>query len=125
MEKERFDLRDLILIIKEQKQIDAELALEFDCHIETDDVKPLVKVINYAINYIRQLSDLPLHISLNAGLRGFTIGFTTHTVLSEFPAISPKVNETLLPYNAILEEKGEPGKYAQLLISFRERIMTV
>lgn len=108
MEKERFDLRDIILMIKEQKQIVAELALEFDCHIETDDVKPLVKVINYIINYIRQISDQPLHISLNAGMRGFTIGFTAYTVLWELPAINPKVNEALLPYNAYWNKKASP-----------------
>jgi hypothetical protein len=120
MEKESFDLRDLILMIKEQKQIDAKLALEFDCNIETDDVKPLVKVINYAINYIRQLTDQSLQISLNASMRGYTLSFTASIVLLDLPAINPKVNEALLPYNAVLEQKGEPGKFAQLLISFRK-----
>jgi len=120
MEKERFDLRDLILMIKEQKQIDANLALEFGCNIETDDVKPLVKVINYAINYVRQLTDQPLQISLNASFSGFTIGFTASTVSLDLPDINPKVNEALIPYHAVLEQKSEPGKYAQVLISFKE-----
>jgi hypothetical protein len=120
MEKESIDLRNLILMIKEQKQINSNLALEFDCLIETDDVKPLVKVINYAINYINQLTDQPLHISLNTTTREITISFMAFTVLLDFPAISPKVNEALVPYNAVLEQKGEPGKYAQLLISFRK-----
>ncbi len=118
MEKESIDLRNLILMIKEQKQINTNLALEFDCRIETDNVNPLVKVINYAINYISQLTDKPLHISLNAGTRGITISFTAFTVLLDLPAISPKVNEALVPYNAVLEQKGEPGKFIQLLISF-------
>lgn len=113
-----FDLRDLLLRIKEQKQIDAELTLEFDCVIETEDVAPLVKVINYAINYITRLSEQPLHISLNATMRGYTIGFTAFTTTSNWPEISPKVNEALNPFNAVLEQKGEPGKYAHLLITF-------
>ena len=120
MEKESIDLRNLILMIKEQKQINTNLALEFDCLIETDDVKPLVKVINYAINYINQLTDQPLHISLNATMKGITISFTAFTVSLDLPEINPKVNEALVPYNAVLEQKGEPGKYIQLLINFRK-----
>jgi len=120
MEKEKIDLRDLILMIKEHKQINTNVALEFDCVIETEDVKPLVKVINYAMNYINQLTDQPLHISLNATNRGITMSFMAFTVLADFPAISPKVSEALIPYNAELEQKGEPGKYAQLLINFKD-----
>ena len=125
MSKESVDLRDLILMINEQKQMNANLALEFDCVIDTDDVKPLIKVINYAINYINQLTDQPQQISLNASMSGITIGFTTATTLSEFPAINPQVNEALEPYNAVLEQKGEPGKYTQLLISFRKQAFTI
>lgn len=121
MQKGIVDLRDLILMIKEQKQMNANLALEFDCVIETDDVNSLVKVINYAINYISQLADQPQQISLNASMSGITIGFTTATNLIELPEINPQVNQALETFNAILEQKGEPGKYAQLLISFRKQ----
>ena len=119
MEKEIVDLRDLILMIKEQKQMEANLALEFDCAIETDDVKPLVKVINYAINYIKQLSDEPQHISLNTSMSGITIGFTAFTTVADIPEINPQVNEVLKNYDALLEQKGESGKHIQLLISFK------
>jgi len=125
MSKGSVDLRDLILMVNEQKQMNANLALEFDCVIDTDDVKPLIKVINYAINYINQLTDQPQQISLNASMSGITIGFTTATTLSELPAINPQVNEALEPYNAVLEQKGEPGKYTQLLISFRKQAFTI
>jgi hypothetical protein len=121
MEKESIDLRDLILMIKEQKQINANLALEFDCIIETDDVKPLVKVINYAINYSSQLTNQPLQLSLNTSMSGITIGLTAFTDSLDLPEINPQVNEALIPYNAVLEQKGEAGKYTQLLISFREQ----
>ena len=116
---ESIDLRDLILKIKEQKQIDANLTLEFDCFIETDDVKPLIKVINYCINYISQLTDQQQQISLNASMSGITIGFTAFTSSTELQEINPQVNEALAPYNAVLEQKGEVGKYTQLLITFK------
>ena len=120
MEKETIDLRDLILMIKEQKQMDANYTLEFDCMIETDDVKPLVKVINYTINYVNQLTDQTQEISLNASMRGITMGFTAFTNVVDLPAINPQVMEALIPYNAVLEQKGEAGKYTQLLITFKD-----
>lgn len=120
MEKETIDLRDLILKIKEQKQVNTNVALEFDCVLETDDVKPLVKVINYAINYVNELTKQPLHISLNATARGINMSFMAFTLSSDFPPLNPKVSEALLPYNAVLEQKSEPGKYAQLLISIKK-----
>ena len=117
---ESVDLRDLLKMIKEQKQMNANLTLEFDCIIETDDVKPLIKVINYCINYISQLTDQQQQITLNAGMSGITIGFTAFTTSTDLPGISPQVNEALMPYDAKLEQKGEPGKYTQLLINFRK-----
>ena len=121
MENESIDLRNLILMIKEQKQINANLALEFDCFIEANDVKPLVKVINYAINYISQLTDQSLQISLNASRSGIIIGFTAFTAALDLPVLNPQVNESLMPYHAVLEQKSEPGKYAQLLLIFKNQ----
>ncbi len=112
------DLRDLIMMIKEKKQMNANFALEFDCRLEVEDYKPLVKVLNYAINYIGQLTDQPMQISLNAGDKGYMLGFTAFTSKSEFPAINPEVVEALKPYKATAAVSGEPAKYAKLLITF-------
>lgn len=120
MGMQAIDLRDLILKIKEQKQMDANLSLEFDCLIETDDVMPLVKVINYAVNYINQLTDQPQEISLNVSMSGIVMSFTAFTSLPDIPAINPQVVEALESYNAVLEQKGEPSKYVQLLIRFND-----
>jgi len=120
MEKKSIDLRNLLMQINEHKQMNAKLALEFDCILETDDVTPLVKVINYAVNYISQLTDQPMQISLNASMSGITIGFTAFTEALVLPELNPKVSEALAVYNAVLEQKGEPGNYTQLLISFNE-----
>ncbi|MCB0834149.1 MAG: hypothetical protein KDC45_11860 [Bacteroidetes bacterium] len=118
MEKEVVDLRDLMMMIKEKKQMNANFALEFDCRIEVDDYKPLVKVINYAINYISQLTDQPMQISLNAGGNGYLLSFTAFTSQTEFPAVSEQVVEALVPYNAIIAASGDPGKYVKLLLTF-------
>jgi len=116
---ETIDLRDLIMMIKEKKEMNANLALEFDCKIEVEDYKPLVKVINYAINYISQLTDQAMNISLNAGGRGYMLGFTAFTSQTEFPPVSEQVVEALTPYQATAAVSGEPGKYVKMLVTFK------
>ena len=120
------DLRNLMMTIQEKKQMNANLELEFDCIIEVEDLTPLVKVINYAINYITQLSDQQMQINVNATLSNITIGFTTFTDKQTFPPINPQAQDMLKTYSATLELKSEVGKYAQLLIvftKFKERVI--
>ena len=121
MEKETVDLRNLIMTIDEKKGLNASLALEFECKLEVEDFNTLVKIINYAINYITQLTDQQLQISLNASTRGgYVIAFTASTTKNEFPPISEQVQEALNRYQATIEKKGETGKYIQLLITFNQ-----
>ena len=120
------DLRDLMMTIQEKKQMNANLELEFDCVIEVEDITPLVKVINYAINYITQLSDEQMQISVNATMSNITLGFTTFTNKETFPPINPQAQDMLKQYSAAMELKSEVGKYAQLLIiftKFKERVV--
>ena len=120
MATEAIDLRDLMRKIQEMKKMDANFALEFDCVIEVEDINPLVKVINYSINYINQLSDQKLQVSLNQSMSGITLGFTIFTDTTELAAINEQVNESLKQYKASIELKKETGKFAQLLISFEK-----
>jgi hypothetical protein len=120
MDKETIDLRDLIMMIKEKKEMEANLALEFDCRIEVEDYKPLVKVINYAMNYIAHLATQPMQISLNTGGGGYLMGFTAFTDRTEFPPLSEQVPDALKAYDATITMGGEPGKYAKLLLTFRQ-----
>lgn len=112
------DLRDLMKKIQEQKQMNANLSLEFDCVIETEDPTPLIKVINYIINYLTPLTDKPLEISLNAQMSGVLISFSIFTEQTSFPPLSEQINDALQNYNASYEVKQEEGKYFQLIITF-------
>ena len=114
------DLRDLIMMIKEKKEMNANFALEFDCKLEVEDYKPLVKVINYAINYIGQMTDQSMQISLNAGGSGYLLGFTAFTSQTEFPAVSDQVVEALKSYRASVKVDGEKGKYVKMLLTFQQ-----
>jgi hypothetical protein len=120
------DLRNLMMTIQEKKQANANLELEFDCVIEVEDITPLVKVINYAINYISELSEQAMQISVNATMSNITLGFTTFTSKESFPPINPQAQDLLKQYSASLQLKSETGKYAQLLIvftKFKERVV--
>jgi hypothetical protein len=119
MEKEMIDLRDLVMMIKEKKNPNANYSLEFDCRLSVEDYKPLVKVINYAINYISQLTDQPMQITLNAGGAGYMLAFTAFTTHTEFSPVSEQVIEALKPYDAAITIGGEPGKYAKVLLTFK------
>ena len=120
MGTEIYDLRDLMMMIKEKKDLDANLTLEFDCRIEVEDIKPIVKVINYAINYISELTEQTMQISLNASVSGLKLAYTASTTQTVFPEINPQVLETLKQIDATIELDGEPGKFVQLIIIFEE-----
>ncbi len=110
------DLRDLMKKIQEQKQMNANLSLEFDCVIETEDPTPLIKVINYIINYLTPLTEKPLEISVNAQMSGVLFSFSVFTEETNFPPLSQQLAEALQTYNATYEVKQEEGKYFQIII---------
>ena len=118
METELIDLRDLVMMIKEKKNLDANLALEFDCKVEVSDLKPLVKIVNYVVNYIGQLASDTMQIALNASMSGHVLVFMASTEASEFPAISEQLTEALKEYDATIELGGEAGKFVRLKMLF-------
>jgi len=114
------DLRDLMKKIQEQKQMNANLSLEFDCIVETDDPTPLIKVINYIINYMTPLTDKPLEISVNAQMSGVLFSFSIFTEQTTFSPLSDQLDAALLNYNASYQVKQEEGKYFQIIITFKK-----
>ena len=113
------DLRKLIMAINEQKNLNAQLALEFDCMIEVEDPKDLIKSFNYIINYCTELSEgAPIFISLNDQMDEYVLNFSVNTTKTEIPPLSPQLEEALKPYDAKLSQKSEPGKWVQTFVTF-------
>lgn len=112
------DLRNLLMTVVEKKEIDANLSLEFDCTAYINDTNMLVKCVNYAINYINQLSDQKMQISLNASMNNIMAGFTTFTEKELIPPLNGQVVEALKGLDAEIKIKHEVGKYAQVLLTF-------
>jgi hypothetical protein len=118
MPENRVDLKRLILLIKENKDFEANLILDEGCVIETPDPKPLIKVINYFINYLNQISAQPLEIALDLRNNDNLLSFMVYTDVQALPDVSSEIDEVLKSYRASLEKIHEKGKYVQFKISF-------
>jgi hypothetical protein len=118
MSDTRVDLKRLILLIKENKEFEANLILDEGCILETADPKPLVKVINYLINYLNQISDQPLEISLDLRTSNNLLSLMVYTDKQDLPIISSEIEDVLKTYNASIEQIHEKGKYVQIKLSF-------
>jgi len=118
MSDNRVDLKRLVLLIKENKDFEANLILDEGCILETSDPKPLVKVINYFINYLNQLSEQPIEISLDLRNNDNLLSFMAYTDKPDLPAVSSEVQDVLKTYKATLEQIHEKGKYIQFKLSF-------
>lgn len=112
------DIRKLVMMINEQKNLNAQLALEFDCVIEIEDPKALVQVINYVINFCAQLNDQPPYISLNDQRDEFLLSFSVNTEATELPEFNEKVIEAAKAFDATFDIKLDPGKFARIIIAF-------
>ncbi len=113
------DVKRLLLWINEEKQVGAELCLDLDCKIAAFDHRPLVKVLNHLINYLRSLTDRPLQIGLSAHREYFVISFLAVNVASEIPPLSPGVAEVIGQFGGTLEFASEPGRFARVLLKFQ------
>lgn len=118
MQEKTVDLRTLIKSIAEKKELNANLSLEFDCTLQTTDHIPLVKVINYIMNFLSPLSENKMEISLNAAEESYIMSFIVATEKSDIEPINEQVKTVLADYHGTLTLVHEPGKYVQLQIKF-------
>ena len=112
------DLRQLILRIDDNKDIPTHLCLDLDCRIQGDDPKPLIKVINYIVNFLRPLTDQEIQIALDAQRGNFVLAFIAYTPSAEMAPVSTQLSEALKLYEASMQTAFEPGKYIQMILTF-------
>jgi hypothetical protein len=114
------DLKSLLFMIRENKDVEANLILDEGCFLETDDIKPLVKVINYILNYLQQITDKPIEVGLDLRGKDYLMNFLAYTGAETLPELSDQLEGALSSYDASLEKKFEAGKNVQLKIHFRK-----
>lgn len=119
MDENTIDLKQLLFLIKETKQSTANLILDEGCTITCTDQKPLVKMINYVMNYLERLTDRPLEISLDLMPEAYALNFLAYSTQDEFQALSTHVEETLSDFQATLQLIHEKGRYLQIRFLFK------
>jgi hypothetical protein len=114
----QIDLKLLVLLINDQKDIEANLILDEGCRIEADDQAPLVKVINYFMNYLHAISKGAIQISLDLMGNSCLMSFIGYTDKESIPEFSSNLNDALKMYNAKYEHEHKVGSYVQVKIHF-------
>lgn len=112
------DLKRLIQLINDQKNLDINLNLDEGCTIEAEDQAPLIKVINYFLNYLNTLSNRTMEISLDLMGNSVLMNMIAFSEAQEIPEPSPNLKDALAAYKAEYEVKHDPGKYVQVKVTF-------
>lgn len=120
MTENSIDLKQLIYLIDDNKELETNLILDEGCIIESTDPKPLVKVINYCLNYLGQLTDRPLEIGLDLRVEDCLLSMLAYSEKTDLPELSDKLNEALSPYKGQIEVNHNSGKFVQLKIAFKK-----
>ena len=118
MAEQRIDLKQLLHLIHDNKEFDVNFILDEGCVIYAEDPKPLIKVLNYLINYLTPLTTQPLEISLDLRGGDILLSMMAYSDKSDQPAINEQVINTMKDYNGALDQVHEAGKYLQFKLTF-------
>lgn len=118
MTEKTIDLKKLVLYIYDNKDVKANLCLDEGCLFEADDPKPLIKVINYFLNYLSPLTEQPLEIALDLLEKTFVLRMMAYTTQESLPETSANIADALTAYHAKYERVHDKGRYAQIKIVF-------
>jgi hypothetical protein len=113
------DLKNLIILIKQEKDLEANLILDEGCQLTVSDPKPLIKILNYVINYLNQVSDKALEIGLDLRDQEYLLNMMAFSTIDELPPVSDNLKEALQEFNAAYEVKHEKGSYIQFIIKIQ------
>ena len=113
------DLKNLIILIKQEKDLEANLILDEGCQLTVSDPKPLIKILNYVINYLNQVSDKALEIGLDLRDQEYLLNMMAFSPANELPPVSDNLKEALQEFKATYEVKHEKGSYIQFIIKFQ------
>jgi hypothetical protein len=112
------DLRELILLIKQNKKFNAHLCLDLGCSIEGDDAKPLIKAVNYIINYLKEAGTGEIQIDLDSHNSKHQLVFIIHTDKKDLTLPSDHLKDTLRSFGGEIEWIFEPTQYVKFQLVF-------
>ncbi len=112
------DLRELILLIKQNKDFAAHLCLDIGCKIEGHDPKPLILTINYIINYLKESGQGEIQIDLDSHNAKHQLVFIIHTDKRDLSAPSDNLKDSLSIFGGTLEWIFEPARFVKFQLVF-------
>jgi hypothetical protein len=113
------DLKQIFYLINENKDTPLNLNLDEGCTLQTEEPQPLIKVLNYCINYLDQLTEHPVDVGLELRGQEYVITMMALTDHSDLPDFSENnIEDALKVYNAKHERLHETGRYVQIKILF-------
>ncbi len=119
---QRIDLKSLIRFIVDQKELATNLILDEGCVLHIDDPKPLIKVLNYFLNYLKQFSDHPLQIGLDLMPEYYLLSMLMYTQTNALPPIPESIAEVLQEYGARYELQNQEGSFVQIKVYFQRQM---
>lgn len=120
MNEKTIDLKQLLFLIFDQKESKANLNLDEGCTFEADDPKPLIKILNYLINFLDQLTENPIEISLDLEAENFRLNMLAYTANEAIPPISDNLQDALNDYHATFKSEHHSGSYLQFTVLFKK-----
>lgn len=119
MTENTVDLKQLMYMIYENKDIDMNFAMDSGCTFEAEDKKPLIKVLNYVLNYTNELTKSPLEVGLDLIGEKCVLNIMATTTEATIPDMNDQLGGALSTYGASIERVVEPGKFVQVKLTFK------
>lgn len=116
----KVDLKRLIRLMVDQKNLEANLILDEGCYILVDDQAPLIKILNYLLNYLNNLSKTAMEISLDLVQDGSVLMLMAYTQKEDFSDLSTNLQAALSDYGARINITNKIGSYIQIKINFSQ-----
>ncbi|MCB0280473.1 MAG: hypothetical protein KDD94_13280 [Calditrichaeota bacterium] len=119
MTENTVDLKQLMYMIYENKDIEINFAMDAGCMFEAADKKPLIKVLNYVLNYTNELTKSPLEVGLDLMGDKCVLNVMAITTEANIPDMNNQLADALKPYGATIERVVDPGKFVQVKMTFK------
>jgi hypothetical protein len=113
------DLKQLILLIAEKKDVDADYSLDQGCVLPNADQATMIKIINYLYNYVGQhtKTTFPVALELKATQYVLTIVVYSESEVANL-SINPQVVEAIISQNGQVKIIIDNPKLFRIVISF-------